>query len=118
MQIESHEVEPGMLGVKLSGRLDAGGVQQIDLKFTALTATKKQYVLVDMSDVSFLASLGIRTLVSSARAQRSRGGGMVLFKPVAAVEEVLKVTGIDKIVPIAHDMDAARGMFASTQRPV
>ena len=38
---------------------------------------------------------------------------MVLFRPTHDVEEVLKATGIDTIIPIAHDLDAARGVFGS-----
>jgi len=38
---------------------------------------------------------------------------MVLYKPSNQVEEVLRATGIDTIIPIAHDIDAARGAFGS-----
>jgi anti-sigma B factor antagonist len=109
MELEARELESGILGISLSGRMDAIGTQQIDLKFTALTATRKAVVLVDLSKVTLLASIGIRTLVSNAKAQRLRGGSMVLYQPTSMVEEVLKSTGIDTIIPIAHDMDAARG---------
>jgi len=39
--------------------------------FAALVATRKLLAVVDMSEVSFLASIGIRTLVINARAQSS-----------------------------------------------
>jgi hypothetical protein len=35
----------------------------------------------------------------------------VLYKPTEQVEEVLRATGIDAIIPIAHDIEAARGAF-------
>src|SRR5438105_2738881 len=54
--------------IRMSGKMDAIGTQQIDLKFTALTATAKTAVLVDLSKVALLASIGIRTLVSKAQA--------------------------------------------------
>jgi anti-anti-sigma factor len=109
MELEARELESGILGIMLSGRMDAIGAQQIDLKFTALTATRKAAVLVDLSNVTLLASIGIRTLVNNAKAQKLRGGSMVLYQPTSLVEEVLKSTGIDTIIPIAHDMDEARG---------
>jgi anti-anti-sigma factor len=113
MELASHELEPGILEISLSGRMDIIGTQQIDLKFTALTATRKVNVLVDLSKVSFMASIGIRTLIASAKAQKQRGGSMVLYKPNQQVEEVLRSSGIPALIPIAHDIDAARGAFGS-----
>jgi anti-sigma B factor antagonist len=113
MDLAVQDLDSGILGVNLSGRMDIIGTQQIDLKFTALTATRRARILVDLSNVTFIASVGIRTLISSAKAQKLRGGSMVLFKPNSQVEEVLRTTGIDAIIPIAHDIEAARGAFGA-----
>jgi anti-sigma B factor antagonist len=113
MELATRELDSGILGISLSGRMDIIGTQQIDLKLTSLTATRKAQILVDLSKVTFLASIGIRTLVNVAKAQKLRGGSVVLYKPTSQVEEVLKATGIEAIIPIAHDMDAARGAFGS-----
>ncbi len=109
MELETNELEPGILGISLAGKMDVAGAQDIDLKFTALTATRKATILVDLSRVTLLASIGIRTLVSCAKAQKQRGGAMVLYQPTSMVEKVLRSMGIDVIIPIAHDMTAARG---------
>jgi anti-anti-sigma factor len=93
--------------------MDISGTQQIDLKFTALTSTRRAHILVDLSNVTFIASIGIRTLINNAKAQKLRGGSMVLYKPNNQVEEVLRATGIDTIIPIAHDIDAARVALGS-----
>ena len=113
MELAVQDLDSGILGINLSGRMDINGTQQIDLKFTALTATRRGRILVDLSNVTFIASVGIRTLISSAKAQKLRGGSMVLFKPNSQVEEVLRTTGIDAIIPIAHDIEAARGAFGA-----
>ena len=113
MELVVNEIDSGILGINLSGRMDINGTQQIDLKFTALASTRKAQILVDLSSVTFIASIGIRTLISNAKAQKLRGGSMVLYKPSKQVEEVLKATGIDSIIPIAHDIDGARGAFSS-----
>jgi anti-sigma B factor antagonist len=111
MELTVHDLDSGILGINLSGRMDIGGTQQIDLKFTALTATRKAQILVDLSNVTFIASIGIRALISNAKAQKARGGCMVLYKPNDQVEQVLRATGIDTIIPIARDIEAARGAF-------
>ena len=108
MELQISELDSGILGISLSGRMDSAGAQEIDLRFTALTVTRKLPVLVDLSAVTFLASIGIRTLVTSAKAQKRRGGGFVLYRPSVPVQEVLVSAGIDAIIPIAHDMEGAR----------
>jgi anti-anti-sigma factor len=113
MEIAVHELESGILGINLSGRMDIVGTQQIDLKFSAVTSTRRAQILVDLSNVTFIASIGIRTLIVNAKAQKLRGGSMVLYKPSDQVEEVLRATGIQAIIPFAHDLDAARGAFGS-----
>jgi anti-sigma B factor antagonist len=114
MELATRDLDSGILGISLSGRMDIIGTQQIDLKLTSLASTRKAQILVDLSNVTFLASIGIRTLVNIAKAQKLRGGSVVLYKPTNQVEEVLKTTGIEAIIPIAHDMDAARGAFGSS----
>jgi anti-sigma B factor antagonist len=114
MELATHDLDSGILGINLSGRMDINGTQQIDLKFTAFASTRKAQILVDLSNVTFISSIGIRTLVNSAKAQKLRGGSMVLYKPTDQVEEVLRATGIDTIIPIAHDIDAARAALGSS----
>ena len=114
MELAVHDLDSGILGISLSGRMDIIGTQQIDMKFTALTSTRKAQILVDLSNVTFIASIGIRTLITTAKAQKARGGTMVLFKPSDQVEQVLRATGIDSIIPIAHDIEAARGAFGAS----
>jgi anti-anti-sigma factor len=113
MEMAVHDLDSGILGINLSGRMDIVGTQQIDLKFTAVTASRRANVLVDLSNVTFIASIGIRTLINNAKAQKLRGGSMVLYRPNPEVEEVLRSTGIPAIIPIAHDIEAARGAFGS-----
>src|SRR6478736_2432 len=114
MELRSEEMPNGVKLVTLAGRFDIAGTQEIDQRFTALTATSKALIAVDVSAVSFLASIGIRTLVSSARALANRGGAMALIGPQPLVEQTLLAAGIDSIIPIYPNLDeAGRGLQAS-----
>ncbi|MCX7212843.1 MAG: STAS domain-containing protein [Burkholderiales bacterium] len=90
----------------LAGKLDLAGAQKIDLKFSAIAGNSKR-LLVDLEQVSFLASMGIRTLVIGSKAVQSKGGKMAFFKPSADVAQVLTAAGIDSIIPVFQDLDAA-----------
>ncbi len=94
--------------VSLSGRLDMLGVDEIALKLTSLTAIKPIPVIVDLRDVSFLASIGIRSIISSARALDQKGGRMVLLVGGNdLVKATLESTGIDEVIPLFDDAEQA-----------
>ncbi len=102
-------VEPiisGVVKVILDGRLDITGASVIDLQFSAIAGSHKG-IVVDLANVSFLASIGIRTLLLGAKSVQRRGGSFVLLNPVGEVERVLEVTGVTDLMPIYHDSKAA-----------
>jgi anti-anti-sigma factor len=100
--------------VFLSGRLDMLGVEEIALKLTSLTAIKPIGVILDLRDVSFLASIGIRSIISSARALDQKGGRMVLLLGGNdIVKATLECAGIDEVIPLfVDDREAERAALA------
>ena len=101
MQLETESLPDDILKINLSGRMDVAGTQAIDLKFTGHAANRRA-VIVDMSDVAFLASIGMRTLMLAAKAVFARGGRMVLLNPDSNVTHVLEMAGIDTLIPICR----------------
>jgi anti-anti-sigma factor len=106
MQIE--RLDDDVVKVGLAGRLDAAGADQIGTRFTAAAAGSAGLrVIIDLSGVDFLASMGIRLLISSARAQHGKGGRLVLFGARPLVAEVLEQAAIDQIIPtVSPEADA------------
>lgn len=107
MNIEVNERENGIVEIVLNGRLDITGSAEIETQFTFNVATKKTAVLVNMSGVTFIASIGMRLLLSNARSANKRGGKMVLYNPSDLVEDALKIAGIDQLIPIYHNEETA-----------
>ncbi len=107
MELTTEQLPNGVERIALAGRMDTTGAQEIDLRFTSLTTTRPALIVVDLSQVSFLASMGIRTLLSAARALMRRGGRMVLASPQPLVQEVLKVADIDTLIPVYADVPSA-----------
>lgn len=107
MKLEVTELDNGIKQIKLTGRLDIPGTNEIENSFTAHAASKKQVVLVDMAEVEFITSYGMRILVSNAKSLARRGGKMVLYRPAPTVKEVLVMAGIGEIISIYDDFDAA-----------
>jgi len=106
MQISTEELADGITKVALDGRLDIAGASAVDLKMNIIAGSARK-LLIDLQKVSFLGSMGLRSIVLPARAVHSRGGKVVLFGPAEMVESVLKSSGIDTLLPIHHDLSAA-----------
>ncbi len=106
MEMLVEELDGGVTKVVLRGRMDIAGANLIDLGFNAIAGSRRA-LLVDMSGVTFLASLGIRVLVIGAKTVSMKGGKMALLSPITDVTTVLTTLRIDSMIPIYHDNEAA-----------
>jgi anti-sigma B factor antagonist len=104
--IEVEQLAGGVTKVRLKGRLDVAGAAEVDLRFNTIAGAQRA-VIVDLSMVDFLASMGIRTLITGAKAIRGKQGKMVALSPEGHVEKVLVTTGTNLLIPIHHDEQAA-----------
>ena len=107
MEIQYSELDNGIILIKLSGRLDIIGTGEIETKFAGYCAGEKVRVIVDLSKVDFLASIGIRLLTLTAKSVASRGGKMVILNPILEVQDVLEITGIPAIIPMYSQLESA-----------
>jgi anti-sigma B factor antagonist len=108
MELRYSELENNIGLIKLIGKLDIVGVGEIENQFAGYCAGENRRVLVDLSEVEFLASIGIRMLTLNAKSVASRGGRMVLLHPTPDVRHVLEITGIPAIIPIYDGLESAQ----------
>ena len=106
MQISTEEMAGGITRVALDGRIDIAGAALVDLKMNVIAGASRK-LLIDLQNVSFLGSMGLRSIVLPARAVLGRGGKVVLFAPGELVQSVIKTSGIDSLLPIHHDLATA-----------
>jgi anti-sigma B factor antagonist len=99
--------------IKLTGRLDVIGTEQIEAKFAGYCSGDKLQVIVDMSGVDFLDSIGIRLLVLTAEAMAQRRGRMVLLSPTTNVHDILDLSGVMAIVPVYDNMESALAVVSA-----
>jgi anti-anti-sigma factor len=106
MAITMEELPGGITKVTLDGRLDIDGAAAVDSQMNAIASSRKA-VLLDLRNVSFLGSMGLRSLVAPARTIKGRGGKMVIFGPNEMVNKVLKISGVDTMIPVHHQLQSA-----------
>ena len=106
MQIDKTDLGESVTRLKLTGRLDINGAAMAEIPLS-LAAKNCRRLVIDMSEVSYVASLGVRHLVMAAKALDRGGGKLVLFAVTEPVAEILTTMGITDIIPLAASESAA-----------
>jgi anti-sigma B factor antagonist len=108
MALTYTDINDNFRRIALDGRLDITGIAEIEMKLASLSATAARRVVLDLTAVTFLASIGIRAIISNAKALQKRGGKMVLLVASdTSVDKTLESTGISVLLPICHDLAEA-----------
>jgi len=85
--------------ITMVGRLDIAGAEVVALPLATLSGSKSG-LFVDMAGVTFVASIGLRHLVSAAKAVGRKGGRLVIRNPNVAVAEVITTSGLSDLLRI------------------
>ena len=93
------------LVLAIQGRVDASTIDQV--KATWITAGQAQSIVVDLSQTSFIDSMGLAALVSGLKTARQRGGRFVIAAPSEPVRVILELTAMDRAFEITQTIEAA-----------
>jgi anti-sigma B factor antagonist len=105
------DIKHNVRRIRLDGRLDMAGAKAVEAEYNAILSADPN-VIVDLEKVSFIASVGIRLLMTGCKMQMRMGGRLVLINPDEIARNILKSTGIDQLMPVCDSLDAALEMFA------
>lgn len=89
------------------GRLDGASAPAAEQEVKALIDAGKTSVVIDLAQVDYVSSAGLRVLLLAAKGCRAQGGQAVLAGVAPAVLEVLRMSGFDKLLQVLPDRDSA-----------
>lgn len=78
------------------GELDCATAGALDDELRGLLADGTCRLTVDLSEMTFIDSTGLATLVRALRPAREGGGDIVLHAPQRCVRKVLEISGADR----------------------
>jgi anti-sigma B factor antagonist len=107
MLVQERE-EGGTHVLRISGRLDAATVAEVDAKLTAASALNRPLV-VDLADLAYISSIGLRVLIQTAKRAQTAKVGFAVAAPQPSVKEVFRITGLDTILTVYADLADALG---------
>jgi len=92
--------------LEASGRIDAASAPLLDSQLAALCASGALDVVLDLTEVTYMSSSGMRVLLLALRRQQAAGGSLVLRGIPDRVMRVLQVAGFDRVFPIEGELPA------------
>ena len=111
MRLKILREDDSFVHVALVGRLDIQGVNEIQLEFLHQTTSLPRNAMVDLSELAYIASLGISMLVSAAKKLERNDARMVLLHPTPLVRKALETSSLQEVIPIATAESAALAML-------
>jgi anti-anti-sigma factor len=108
MQLSIEQLSDTVQRLTPVGRWDIEEAASMGLKLTAATETGGNIIL-DLSQVEYLSSMGIRSLIMGAKAANDRGKKIILLAPRPSIADALTKAAIDRVIPLYYDLiDAIR----------
>jgi anti-sigma B factor antagonist len=110
MNITERE-EKGVSVFVLEGRIDTQGAVDLDLALQAAVSEGKHKMVLNMAEVRYISSAGLRTLADVLTKNREEGGDLKLVALNRKVLRVLRIIGFDKFFSIHDTLEAALADF-------
>lgn len=95
--------EHGILIARASGRVDGATYRAFQEDLDACIQEDDQHVvLLDLADVEYMSSAGLRVLLLTTRSLARQGKSFAVSGLQPEVREVFHMSGFDRIIPV-HD---------------
>ena len=93
--------------VAVDGRIAADTITQLEDALTVVLEEGADKIIVDLGEVGYISSAGLRVFLSTLKAMKSRNGILILANLNPNVAKVFKLAGFTKIFTIMDDVLSA-----------
>jgi anti-anti-sigma factor len=87
--------------ISLSGELDLATAADVQRELERVEATDAQSIVLDLSELTFMDSTGVRLLVTAHARSRTDSNRLTLLRGGRAVQRILQLSGVDTLLPFA-----------------
>lgn len=106
MNITQNEKD-GIMELSISGRLDAVTAVEADKDFRNILTEGHNNLLIDLTELEYISSAGLRVLLVVAKRIQQNNGKVVLCALTTNVKEVFEISGFSSIFNIFATNDEA-----------
>jgi anti-sigma B factor antagonist len=105
--------------VQVGGTLDLHGADEFDREIDRLLHGDVREILIDLSEVGFMDSIALRSLVRAHQISLRAGVPLWLVGVASPVARVMRMTGLDAVLPLVDELPRRlRDRSAGAMRPV
>ena len=97
--------------ITVTGRVDSATAGEFESSVKEVIESGKINLVSDMAEVEFLASAGLRVLVTTRKTVQGAGGDIVIAQPSQRVVETLDIAGLDVLFTTFPDRESAIASF-------
>jgi len=97
--------------MSVSGRVDSATAPELESRLRALVEADKNQIVLDLKDVEYMSSAGLRAMVSTLKQVKRVNGDLRISSPSPRVEEVLRLAGLTSIFSIHSSQEEAIASF-------
>jgi anti-anti-sigma factor len=90
--------------IRLEGEFDVSCEDGLRAEIARITTWQPNAVVVDLGDVTFIDSRGLRMLLELDSAARRDGFELTLVRADGQVRRSLRITGLDLLLPLAEPL--------------
>lgn len=98
MQTAVEITNSGIAIFRLTGKLNMVNAGTLREKIAEQIAAGHNKIAVDMSGINFMDSSGLGALINGLKGTRQAGGDLRIAAPVEQVQQVLKLTNLDRVI--------------------
>lgn len=99
--------------VAIAGNVDALTAGEVTEYLNGRINAETKQIILDLSQVDFMSSAGLRVILTALKACRQLGGDLYLAGAQPSVEKMLKVSGFTSILKTFPTVEAAVVEFSS-----
>ena len=90
---------------QVSGRVDGTNAAEFQDDLIPVTEGSNQSVILDIGELSYISSAGLRVILLIARTLRSKDATFIVCSPTDSIREIFEISGFSQIIPI-HNSQA------------
>jgi anti-anti-sigma factor len=118
LTISIEEPRPGTRTVALNGRLDNQSAAELDRRLEELWPGPFDVLVFDLKHLSYISSLGIRSLFHAQKQMRQRQGESLFVDPQPAVRKVFDMVMAVDLASVFASTEELDAYLDSMQRKV
>ena len=102
------ERKNGTLISRVAGRVDSANAREFEQALSSAIGDDRK-VILDLGDLSYISSSGLRILLLVAKSLRTRGAEFALCSLSDPIREVFEISGFDQIIAIYDSVEEVIG---------